>query len=294
MSDLLNPLHPTNPNQQIQEANKKTTKTKDYFENTGMIPLPSKGVFYIGDYKNLETLKVRPLDYTDEDILTTESYFTSGKLFDELLANVIIDENGFDAKSLVPIDRDTILIWLRATAFGKDFIVEYKCPECGAKDELKWDLSALEFPEYSEEVFKQLSEEGCVMITTPLTDTKVKISVPSIATSNSISKSYAEKKKNEKSSRDFYATGTLLSVVQGVMIDEEKQEWTYSRMNIDAYFRKIKLPLADSRYILKESGKLNLKYDTQKVHICKNKECNHITEGVELPMLHKNFFWPEL
>jgi len=298
MQDLLNPLNPKNPSQQITEGNKASKKTKEFHENREGVYLPSRGVFYLGDYKGMEYLNVRPLDYTDEDILTTESFFTNGTLFNELLNNVIIDENGFKGKDLVPIDRDTILIWLRSTAFGNHFEIQYHCPICnggagiqGKKEPgtMTWDLSKIDIPEYNEETYEQLVKEGCVIITTPLSNTRVKISVPSIGRSQSIDKSYQQKKKNENSKKDFYATTSLLSVVQGVEVAEN--QWVYGGMDIDSHFKKIKLPLSDSRYILKSSANLNLRYNTAQTFTCK--DCGHIQEGVEMPILHKNFFWPE-
>ena len=297
MTDLLNPLNPRNPSQQVSEGGKKGKKKDEkYHENREGIFLPSRGVFYLGENKGREYLNVRPLNYTDEDILTTESFYTNGTVLNELLSNVILDD--FEAKDLVPIDRDTILIWLRSTAFGNQFEIEMKCPACGGgagiKGEkkpgvLKWDLSTLEVPEYPEEILTQLINEGCVTIVTPLNQIKVKVSIPSIGRTMAFDKSYKQKKKNENTQKDFFATTSLLSVVQGVEYEEGK--WHYSSMDIDAYFRKINLPISESRYIIKKASELGLRYNTAKNFVCK--DCGHITEGVEMPILHKNFFWPE-
>lgn len=297
MTDLLNPLNPRNPSQQISEGGKKSKKKdKEYHENREGVFLPSRGVFYVGENKGKEYMNVRPLNYTDEDILTTESFYKNGTVLDELLSNVILDD--FNAKDLVPIDRDTILIWLRSTAFGNQFEIEIPCPSCGGgagiKNEkkpgiLKWDLNALEIPAYSDEVYQQLEQDGCIVITTPLLQLKVKISIPSIGRTMQFDKSYKQKKQNENAKKDFYATTSLLSVVQGVEIEEGR--WAYGGMDIDAFFRKINLPLSESRYIIKKSNELALRYETAKTFVCK--DCGHIQEGVEMPILHKNFFWPE-
>lgn len=297
MSDLLNPLNPINPSQQMGDTGKKSKKKEtEYVENREGVYLPSKGVFYLGDHKGKEFLNVRPLNYTDEDILTTESFYSNGTILNELLKNVILED--FDAKNLVPIDRDTILIWLRSNAFGKQFDIEMKCPVCGGGSGHKgvkepgiisWDLSSFEIPEYPEEILKQLQEEGSIIITTPLNNIRVKISIPSIGRTMSFDKSYKQKKKNENSQKDFFATISLLSVVQGVEIEPDR--WIYGGQDIDAYFRKINLPISESRYIIKKASELGLRYQTEKTFVCK--DCGHIQEGVEMPILHKNFFWPE-
>lgn len=305
MSDFLNPLHPTNPSQQIQQDSTKVSSVaknqNEYYENSDGIYLPSKGLFYLGDNKGKEYLKIRPLDYTDEDILMTESYYTNLTIFDELVDNVIVDSNGFKSKDLVDIDRTTIILWLRSTAFGNDFTIEYKCSNCGGGNghskhqnlkkgpgEITWKLNELSIPEYKPEILKELETEGSLTIITPLTQAKVKISIPTIGQQNAISKSYAKKKEDLKTSKNFFGTTTLLSFVQGVEISDDK--WDYSKQGIDAFFRKIKLPLSDSRYILKRANDdLVLKYDTGKTFVCP--DCDHTEEGVEMPIMHKNFLW---
>lgn len=300
--NLLNPLHPTNPSQQIQEGTPVSNKTVEnvYHENSDGVFLPSRGLFYLGENKGLEYLKVRPLDYTDEDILTTESYYENNTIFDEILNNTIVDQNGFKAKDLVPVDRDTILLWLRSTSFGNEFTVEYTCPICGGGNghskraglkkgpgEMTWFLNELSIPEYSEEVYNQFNTEGSILISTPMKNVKVRITVPTVGQQNALKKNYIKKKEALNTTKDFFATTTLLSVVSGVEVADGK--WTYHKDEISSYFKHIRLPLSDSRYILKKAADYSLKYDTKKDFICP--DCNHIQEGVEMPILHKNFFW---
>ena len=60
---------------------------------------------------------------------------------------------------------------------------------------------------------------------------------------------------------------------------------------MEAHLSKINFPISDARYIRKEAEKINLKYNTAKTVTCT--ACNRTTEGVEMPIIHPNFFWPD-
>jgi len=297
--DELLPNHPMSPQQHVlahPKSNDDSKEENEYYEGSEYVYLPSRGVFYNNEFRGLEKIKVRPLDYTDEDILTTRSYYEDGSIFTELLKNTIIDVNKFKPSNLVAVDRDTILLWLRSTSFGNKFEVEYNCPSCKFGDGKKsgpalliWKIDELEIPAYSDEVHEELMKDGCITISTPIKKVKVKITSPSIAIQTQLEKRFQLKKQNEKIKKDFFATTTLLSIVQGVEVSENV--WKYGKDEIDAYFKKVKLPISDSRHILFEARKLNLKYNTEQNFVCP--DCGYIEEGVEMPILHKNFFWPE-
>jgi len=307
MSDLLNPLSPRNPSQQIHQDGTKTNPEqikkqendeKIYAEGYENVMLPSKGLFYKGDAHHIEHISIRPFDYTDEDILSTPSFYENGTIYTEILNNTIISKAFLKAKDLVPIDRDTLLIWLRSTSFGNTFKVSYECPNChcgsgegikGNGGEMIWELGELKVPQYDQETFDKLFEEGEISIYTPAKNVHVKLTVPTIGSQQSLDKKFSLKKDKEKIKKDFFASITLLSVVAGVENDEGKIERDKNR--IDQYFKKVRLPITDSRYILEQARKLNLRYDTKQTFVCK--DCGHIEEGVEMPIMHRNFFWPE-
>lgn len=291
MSDILNPVGGRHPNQITGEGSNVSEETTDgYVEGTELIPLPSKGVFYNFDqrYINLDKLRVRQLNYTDEDILTTRSYLEDGSVFFEILKNVIVDDSGFPASALMPIDRDTILLWLRSTAFGNEFEAETNCPKCGEKQDVKWDLATFKIPEYDETIYQELLQNGELSITTPVSKTVVKISVPTIGRAREFEKSMAVKKKNLNIKSDMLGTGSMMLIVSGVEIDGKIVR---EKSKIEAYFRKINLTILDARFIRKSIEQINLQYDTKQNVECKS--CGHIQEGVEMPMLHPNFFWPD-
>lgn len=291
MSDMLNPVGPRHPNQITGEGTSSSEEPKDgYVEGTELIPLPSRGVFYNFDQRflGIDKLRVRQLNYTDEDILTTRSYLEDGSVFFEILKNVIVDESGFTASALMPIDRDTILLWLRSTAFGNEFVAETSCPKCGDKQDVSWDLSTFKIPEYDETIFNELKQNGELTITTPVSKIVVKITVPTIGKAREFEKMMLAKKKNSNSKSDMLGTGSMMLIVSGVEVDGKVIR---EKSKIEAHFRKINLTILDARYIRKSIEQINLQYDTKQNVECKS--CGHIQEGVEMPMLHPNFFWPD-
>lgn len=289
MDDLLNPVAPRNPAQQFSNSEDEVPKTI-LPEGTESIPLPSRGVFYSWDsrYWNMETLACRKLNYADEDILTTRQYFENGTIFNELLKSVIVDNNKFPSTGLVPIDRDTILIWLRSTSFGSLFEIEHTCPECQTPVPISWDLSKLEIPEYPIEVYEELKQNGELSIKTPLKEIKVRIVVPTIGKSIEAEKRAAAKKTAQKTTTDFLGTASLLLILSGIEINGRVER---DKNKMDAYLREVNLPISDARYIRKKAEELNLKYNTKQTIVCKN--CNHIMEDVEMPIAHRNFFWSD-
>jgi hypothetical protein len=287
-ADILNQTSPLNPRQLSGEGSKEDEKIENYIEGSEYIPLPSKGVFYTWapEFVGLEKLRVRQLNYTDEDILTTRSYLEDGSVFFELLKNVIVDKNGFPSNGLVPVDRDTILLWLRSTAFGNIFSAKRPCPKCQHENSVEWDISKFEIPEYNPEVLEELRKYGELTITTPRAKHIIKISVPSIGKTKEYEKSLEVKKKNLKIKSDLFGTGSLMLVVSGVESDGKVLR---TKSEIESFFNKVNLTISDARYIKSKVELINLQYDTKQDIKCES--CEYVQEGVEMPIMHPNFFW---
>ena len=188
---------------------------------------------------------------------------------------------------------ETILIWLRSTAFGNNFEIDFACPVCenkrsGKLGTLTWNLSELEIPQYTDEIAQQLDELGEYRLELPYSKIAVRLVTPNLGKLIELEKRFNLRNESIGSKKTSYGTSTLLSVVNGV---ENGDKILRAKDEISQFFDKIKLPISDSRFILKEAGKLNLKYNTAQTFTCN--DCKHVEEGVELPLLHKNFFWPE-
>jgi len=84
-----------------------------------VIPLPSKGKLY---RNKKASIKLAYMTTADENILTSPNLLQSGE-FLEILINRKILEPELRYKDLLPGDRNAIMIWLRATAYGEMYPV---------------------------------------------------------------------------------------------------------------------------------------------------------------------------
>ena len=288
--DPLSPVGSRHPNSHLSDQSKSVPQPEDDFEEgTEAIPLPSKGVFYSPPYFNAETVHIRPMDFRDEDILTTQRYIEDGSVFDKLVSAVIQDK-GLSAQKLVPIDRDTILMWLRANALGKLLNIEYTCVNvsCREKNIATWDLSNIAIPEYTPEILSELLSNGEYKIVTPQKEIVVYVKVPLIEESKDTEKRFLKQKEKDKVEYDMFASASLSMIISGVEIDGKIVR---RKNDIMDYFKKIKLPLGDSRYIRSQAEKISLKYNTNIDLVCS--KCGNVQEGVPMPIVHQNFLWTD-
>ncbi len=258
------------------------------------VPLPSRGVFYKGTLKGITMLKVRKLNFEDEDILTTKSYYDNGTLFNEILKNAIVDENGFPSKNLTNADKDAILWWMRIGAFGREYEVPHQCtnPECKKKFNVKWDLGSFQMPDYPLDCIDEILEKGFRTIQLPVSGLEVQLVPPSIGAELDIHKRLSLKKEKTNSSRDFNTTGKLLSVIQsakdaaGTIYTgvDQVNKWLLTSNNGG------RVSMSDSRFIQEKAKEIDLEVDTRQDIVCPS--CNHTEEGVKMPM-SIYFFWPE-
>ena len=104
-----------------------------------IIPLPSKGECY-PHKKNC--LPVAYLTAADENIIASPNIYNNGNLMDILLERKILDKS-VRVADLTKGDRDAIIVWLRATAYGPEYpiVARYE----GKEFETTVDLSKLKF-----------------------------------------------------------------------------------------------------------------------------------------------------
>lgn len=131
-----------------------------------IIPIPSEGKIY-KHKKN--SVKIAFLNASDENLLTSPNLLVNGKYIKILLKRKILDPD-FNYDDLHVGDRNAILVWLRATAWGPeyDIIVPYPDKEDDTFP-VQINLNDLKF--------KKLTEEpdinGNLLMTLPLSGDKV-------------------------------------------------------------------------------------------------------------------------
>ena len=108
-----------------------------------MVSLPSQGVFYKNGKKSV---KVTYLNASDENLLATPSMIGSEGLVDILISRKILDKD-IVVEDMATCDKEAILVFLRNTAFGSDYIIKVKDPKTGDSFDTTIDMSVLKVKE---------------------------------------------------------------------------------------------------------------------------------------------------
>jgi hypothetical protein len=111
------------------------------------VKLPSKGKFY---RNKTEEVVVEYLTSKDEDILTTPSLIENNTLFDVLLKTKI-KTKGIEVDELLSGDKNALLMFLRASSYGKNYDVEVSDPFTGKIFKSTVDLTKFTYKEVNEE-----------------------------------------------------------------------------------------------------------------------------------------------
>ena len=129
--------HKPTPSEEIPQM----ANPMDFVTPTEIVDLPSKGRYPEGHpLHNCDTIEIKHMTAKDEDILTNRSLLKKGLAIDRLISNVIKD-NSVDSRSLLIGDRNAILIYARASAYGEDYKTKVKCPNCETVSKFTFDLS---------------------------------------------------------------------------------------------------------------------------------------------------------
>lgn len=108
-----------------------------------VIPLPSKGECYPNKQK---AIPVAYLTAADENLITSPNLYNNGSLIDIILERKILDKR-IHVRDLCNGDRDAILVWLRATAYGVEYPII--ATHNGKQFQTSVDLSKLKYKEFN-------------------------------------------------------------------------------------------------------------------------------------------------
>lgn len=112
----------------------------DFVTPTEMVELPSKGRYPAGHpLCGQDMLEIRYMTAKDEDLLTNRSLLKKGLAIDRIIDNLIKDDS-IRAESLYVGDRNAILIYARASAYGSIYKTKVTCPSCQTVSKQNFDL----------------------------------------------------------------------------------------------------------------------------------------------------------
>lgn len=111
----------------------------DFSASFDVIPLPSKGECYD---KPLKSIAVSYLTANDENMIVSPNLYRDGLILDYLL-KAKIKNNDIDPDDLLEGDRDAIILWLRATAYGLQYPITVTDNATGIEFDTVADLSQI-------------------------------------------------------------------------------------------------------------------------------------------------------
>ena len=136
------------------------------------VPLPSRGVVYpeTSPLHGQETIDIRAMTAREEDILTSRALIKKGTVITNLLQSCIVDKK-ISVPEMLAGDRNAVMVALRITGYGSEYVAEADCPTCGTKSKQEFDLSQLSVKPL--EINPVSSGENSFEFTLPVTKKKV-------------------------------------------------------------------------------------------------------------------------
>ena len=173
-----------------------------------VIELPSKGLLYPG---NNNTVKVQYLTAADENVLTSPNLIKNGKVIDVLLERKI-KEFPIPIKDMLVGDRNSVMVWLRATGYGEIYPVKLTDPNNYEEFDYDVDLNNLN----SKPLGADPDENGLFDFDLPKSKKKVKFKLLTVADESNIVKKSEARNKKVKSQVSNTLTYRLETQIQSI------------------------------------------------------------------------------
>jgi hypothetical protein len=199
-----------------------------------MVTLPSKGIFY---ENNIKEVKVEYLTAKDEDLLTTPALLENGTVLDTLLKRKI--KTPIDIDKMLTGDKNAVLLFLRASSYGHNYEVSVTNPFTGNAFKTTIDLRKLKYKEMSE----MPDDTGEFFVELPMRKKIVKFKILSHAENRMVTKN-AEARKEAYNS-PFAETGTM-RIISAITQIGDSRDKDYIRRFVEA------MPAGDALAIRKK------------------------------------------
>lgn len=281
----------------ILDDSAENTDIANIFDDIDYLPFWSGGLLYPDGQ---ESIKIRKLNFLDENILSKENLYSNNEIWKVLINNVIHKDELLTYDDLLPMDVDGILLWLRMTAFGSDYSLNVNCPRCqSVKTPITWNLKNTTFETLKDEHVEMLREYGAIPFKFNDSIT-IGITIPTMNKIAEVDKFI--KQLELASSMDFTSTKELLYVLSHVEEQGEEENVVLSEIE-DVYAKLLTISLSlkktneikqlamEINHSLKLKAKFkckdNLKDDNRKDLLNSEGEfvkCGYTEDGIDLIM----------
>ena len=250
----------------------------DFITPTEFVELPSKGRYpEAHPLHGKETIEIRYMTAKDEDILTSRALLKQGVAIDRLIQNLIVDKS-IDSKQLYIGDRNAIIIYARASAYGKIYKTKVTCPSCSEVSSHKFNLD--EYESYDgmnwEDFEIEPTEKGTFMTTLPLTKIVAEVR-PLIGADEAL---MVQQMKKDKKGKEGLVTNQMRRFCMG--FNGYRDHDTINKVIS-------KLTALDSRYLRAVFSAISPDLSIKANFQCPS--CDH-EEEMNVPF-GADFFWPD-
>lgn len=226
-----------------------------------VISLPSKGIFY---KPKRDSIKVGYLTAQDENILMSQNNREGIVL--SLLRQKIY-EPGFDVRSMIDCDVQAVLLFLRNTAFGSDYIFNIKDPVTGKVFETSILLDEINYIEPK----MTPDTDGLFSLTLPKSNNQIKIKLLTLGDQQELDKLTEQ-----------YPSGMVAHIVTK-RLEKQIVELNGSDDRLKIVQMVSQMPIMDSKEIRKFASDCEPKLDLKRIVTAPSGEqvVVDITFGVE-------------
>ena len=257
-----------------------TDEKKEGLYPSEISDLPSRGLCYPTD-NPLSTGKIelKYMTAREEDILTSQNLIQKGIMIDKLLKSLILTKINYN--DLLIGDKHAIMVATRIMAYGKDYPIEIKCPNCNETNNLVIDLQTIDDKEID---FDKLNRDNLYDYTLPASKARITFKLLTVADEELIEQELRGLKKiqdtSKKTAIDKEFTTRLKYILKSVNDNTDSRtirDFVDNMLSRDTLeFRK---------YLNSITPTLDMGYDF---------ECGHCDyeKRMRIPM-QAQFFWPD-
>lgn len=254
--------------------------TSNYQVPTEIIDLPSRGKLYSEDHplKNVETIEIKYMTTKEEDLLVSPSLNEKGIAIDRVIESLIVGIR-VSASSLLPGDKNAILMAARKSAYGDEYKFKDLCTSCSEINNIIVSLNDLKIKEIEENENSYYSENGNIVVVLPKSQAKVELKILTSDDEKIIQETTKRRISNNLPGEE------LLTRYRRMLISVNDNE---DIQFISSFISN--LGIADSRFLKKKYLEMVPDISFHYSHNCS--KCNALMEG-GVP-IGSDFFWPEI
>lgn len=247
---------------------------------TEIVELPSKGKLYPEGhpFKNQEKVEIKFMTTKEEDLMVSPSLNNNGLAIDRVVESLVVGAK-IDASTLIPGDKNAILIAARKSAYGNDYAFRSICDNCSSENLVKSSIEDLQIKEITEDENQKYNESGNILIKLPNSGAFVELKILTNEDEKIIEETVKRRMKNNLPGEQLLTRYRRMIV--SVNGSSEIQ-------NINDFI--VSLGIMDSRILKKKYLEMVPDVSFKYQHTCTF--CGHAMEG-GVP-IGIDFFWPQL